>query len=326
MRAEPLPEADTGAAELPVPRATLVITTKNRREELRRALASALDQTADIEVLVIDDGSTDGTSEMIAREFPAVRLERSEISLGLIAQRNRGAQLARAPIVISMDDDAAFVSRRTVEQTLDDFDHPRIGAVAIPFIDVRDSTERGTTVRQVAPEPGGRYVVSSYIGTAHAVRRDLFLALSGYRTMLGQMCEEPDYCLRLLDAGYVTRLGRADSIRHLESAQRNVPRIVTLGRRNDILHGWHNVPMPYLVVRLGKVTLHSLLFALRWRQWRAVLRGLALGYREGLRTLRQRRPVSRSTYRLDHELRKRGPLPLAEIEHRLPAPRAPLAD
>jgi glycosyltransferase involved in cell wall biosynthesis len=294
-----------------------VITTRNRKEDLREALPLVLAQTERVEVLVIDDGSEDGTAEMVSADFPEVRLERSDVSLGLIAQRTRAASLASAPIVVSVDDDARLVSPRTVEQTIGDFDDQRIGAVAIPFVDVRTTT----TVRQVPPDAEGRWITSSFIGTAHAVRRDLFLQVGGYRDELIQMGEEPEFSLRLLDAGYVTRLGRADTLQHLESPKRNVPRIVALGRRNDLLHAFWNVPMPYLPARLAKVTLHSLWFAAAWRQPRAVLRGLAAGYLEGLRRLRARRPVARSTYRVDHELRKHGPMRLEQVEARLRPPR-----
>jgi glycosyltransferase involved in cell wall biosynthesis len=304
---------------LNVPRATVVITTKDRKDELREALPLVLAQTESVEVLVIDDGSTDGTPDMVRSEFPSVRLERSESSLGLVAQRTRAAGLATAPILISVDDDARLISPHTVAQTLDDFDHPRIGAVAIPFVDVRSTT----TVRQVAPDRDGRWIVPSFIGTAHAVRRDVFLELGGYRGELVQMAEEPEFCLRMLDAGYVTRLGRADQLHHLESPKRNTPRIVALGRRNDLLHAFWNVPMPYLPVRLAKVTLHSLWFAAAWRQPAAVARGLWSGYRDGFRRWRRRRPVSRAGYRLDHDLRKRGPVRLEEIETRLPPPQVP---
>jgi glycosyltransferase involved in cell wall biosynthesis len=297
------------------PQAAVVITTKDRRDELRQALRSVIAQTAEVEVLVIDDGSADGTSEMVRSEFPQIRLERSERSLGLIAQRTRAASLVSAPIVISIDDDARLVSPQTIEQTLADFDHPGIGAVAIPFLDLRTDAQ----VRQAAPDREDRWVTSSYIGTAHAVRRELFVALGGYRGDLRQMAEEPDFCLRLLDAGYVTRLGRADLLHHVESSRRDTARLVALGRRNDLLHGFRNVPLPYLPVRLAKVTLHSLWFALAWRRPRAVLRGLGRGYIEGMKGLSRRSPVSRAAYRLDHEIRKRGPLRLSEIENRLPA-------
>src|SRR5215469_9952384 len=157
--------------------ATVVITTKNRREDLLKAIASALSQTTRPEVLVIDDASTDGTSAAVAREFPSVRLQRSEKSLGLVVQRNRGARLATNPIIFSLDDDAVFSTPRIVEDTLREFGHPRVGAVAIPFADVNQSP----AIYQRAPEPRGIYATYDFKGTAHAIRRDVFMALGGYR-------------------------------------------------------------------------------------------------------------------------------------------------
>ena len=297
------------------PAATIVVTSRDRRDELREMLPTALAQTADVEVLVIDDGSTDGTAEMVRAEFPEVRLERSETSLGLIAQRTRAAEMARAPIVVSVDDDARLPSPETVAQTLADFDHPRIGAVAIPFVDVRSST----TVRQQAPDAPGRWVTSSYIGTAHALRREVFRGLGGYRTGLGRQAEEPDFCLRMLDAGLVVRLGTADHILHLESPRRQVPEMWRLAARNDALHGFFNVPMPYLPVRLAKVAVHWTLHARAEGQLRPAARGLADSARVALARRGERRPVSRATYRLDHEIRRRGPVELGQLQARLPA-------
>src|SRR5688572_6292684 len=138
--------------------ATILITTRNRKEDLRVAVASALRQTAPIEVLVIDDGSTDGTSELVRTEFPTVRLHREDESRGLIVQRNRGARMASAPIVISIDDDAEFPSQETVAETLQEFDHPRIGAVAIPYINVREDS----IVRARAPDTTQTWVLEGY--------------------------------------------------------------------------------------------------------------------------------------------------------------------
>ena len=115
---------------------TVVITTRNRKDSLRTALQSVLTQTAKPEVLVIDDASTDGTAEMVRGEFPTVRLDQSPQALGLIVQRNRGASLANGDIIFSIDDDAAFSTPHVIEQTLAEFEHDRVGAVAIPFINV----------------------------------------------------------------------------------------------------------------------------------------------------------------------------------------------
>src|SRR5579859_1637302 len=96
------------------PSATVVITTKNRKLELRNAVGSALSQSARPQVIVMDDGSTDGTRQMVEREFPKARLEYSESSLGYIHQRNRAAKLATTEFLFSLDDDAVFSSPRVV--------------------------------------------------------------------------------------------------------------------------------------------------------------------------------------------------------------------
>ena len=235
-------------------RATVVITTKNRLEELRKAVASALAQTAGPEILVIDDGSGDGTAAAMSREFPSVRLHRSEQSLGLIVQRNRAARLAGNPILFSLDDDAAFSTHTVVEDTLREFDHPRVGAVAIPFVDVN----RGPKVRQRAPRPDEVYATYDFIGTAHALRRDVFLSLNGYREVLFHQGEEEDYCLRMLNAGWITRSGNADPVHHFESARRSWARMDFYGARNKVLYAWHNVPFPGMAAHLAGTTAKTL--------------------------------------------------------------------
>lgn len=299
--------------------ATIVITTRNRREELREALRSCQVQTADIDVLVIDDGSSDGTSEMVAAEFPEVRLHRSDVSRGLIVQRTAAAAMTSAPVIVSIDDDALLMSPRTVEQTLADFDHPRIGAVAIPYVDVR----RGGISRQQAPDPDGRWVADAYIGTAHALRRDVFNALGGYRTSFVHMVEEPEFCLRMLGAGFVVRLGRATALHHLESPKRRVfSRNVRLLVRNQLLDAWHNTPSRYLPGRAGRILARSTVDSIRWRHPGAAAQGAWEAVRDAARADDPRAPVSRDVWRLLVDLRRRGPVLLEAIESRLPPVRS----
>jgi glycosyltransferase involved in cell wall biosynthesis len=294
--------------------ATVIITTKNRREDLAKAVASALEQTAQPEVLVIDDGSTDGTHEFISREFPAVRLHRSEKSLGLIAQRNRAARLASNPILFSIDDDAVFSTPSVVEATLREFDHPRVGAVAIPFVNVNDSP----TVLQKAPQPEGIFAAYTFIGTAHALRRDIFLQLSGYREVLFHQSEEEDYCLRMLQAGYITRAGNAEPIHHFESPRRSWQRMDYYGARNKVLYAWHNIPFPYLPFHLAATTIKTSTFSFQPGRLMTRLRGVMEAYTMVCTGRTGRQPVSAKNYELSRELKRRGPLPINEIEKDLP--------
>jgi glycosyltransferase involved in cell wall biosynthesis len=296
------------------PDATVVITTKDRREELRTAVESALRQEgADIEVLVIDDGSSDGTANMLQADYPSARLWREEQSKGLIVRRNQGAHLANGEVIFSIDDDAEFTTPYVVRQTLDDFEESCIGAVAIPYMDVNRDSE----VRQQAPDDRAVYCTAAYRGTAHAVRRDLFLELGGYREHFVHQGEERDLCVRMLGAGYVVRLGRADHIRHYESPRRSFERMDFYGRRNDILFAWHNAPTSLLPFYLALETLNTVRTALRHRRFRSFIRGLLAGYRDCIRYAGKRAPLDFDVFRLYRTLFRKGPLPLEEVRTRL---------
>jgi GT2 family glycosyltransferase len=295
--------------------ATVVIVSRNRKDELMNAVRSAVAQTIRPQVLVIDDGSGDGTAASVSREFPAVTLVRHDQSAGLVVRRNEGARAANGDVIFSIDDDAAFTSPRTVEQTLAEFDDPRIGAVAIPFIEPR----KGPAVMQRAPG-GGRWVTDCFIGTSHAIRRDVFLALGGYREQLVHQGEERDFCIRLLQAGYVVRLGSADPIHHYESPKRDFSRMDYYGRRNDVLFVWHYVPWAHLPVHLAGTVVNAARSAWEARRISRMAAGTVAGLTGGLMRPLDRQPVSRAVYRLHRRLKKAGPELLDAVMPELPAP------
>jgi GT2 family glycosyltransferase len=296
------------------PLASIVIPTCNRVEELHNLLVSATAQTVPVEIHVMDDGANDATAEMIHRDFPKVRYHRLGTNRGPAFQRNRGIELASNNIVFPIDDDSLFVSQHTVEQTLAEFGHPRVGAVGIPYINIRQDN----VIRQRAPEDEGIHVAAAFVGAAHAIKRDVFLKIGGFREHFFYMGEEGDLCVRMLSQGYVTRLGCADPIHHLESPRRDFSRMDFYGRRNDVLFAWHNVPMPYLPVHLIGTSLNGLRLGLKLGRSFGMLRGLVSGYGFCLQYWRGRRPVSGQIYRLYRELRKGRRKRFAEVESHLP--------
>jgi glycosyltransferase involved in cell wall biosynthesis len=289
--------------------ATVVISTKNRKGELRRALVSCLRQEPPVEVVLIDDGSTDGTSEMVRSEFPQARLFRSEESCGLIVQRNRGAKFAKGDVLFSLDDDAEFSSPQVVRQTLAAFNDSRVGAVTIPWKNVPDHQ----ALSDQAPDDKDIYVCRSYTGMAHAVRRDVFLRLGGYREFFLHGFEEIDFCVRLLEAGYVVRLGSADHVDHYESKIRNVSRQAYFVARNGVLFAWYNAPSSRLPIHAVGTVVHVLLYGLKnGYLWQRV-RGLADGFASCAKQWQERHPVSQEAYSLYRRLTQNGFLPLSGI-------------
>jgi glycosyltransferase involved in cell wall biosynthesis len=297
--------------------ATVVIVTKDRRDDALQAVESALGQKPRVEVVVVDDGSQDGTAGAVADAFPEVRVERHEQPAGLVVRRNEAARLASAPIIVSIDDDAIFTDTAVVANAVAAFDDPRVAAVAIPYVDV----PQGEQVLQAAPDGGGVYVTHRFRGTAHALRKDVFVELGGYRAELFQQTEEPDFAVRLLDAGYVVRLGWGEPVRHFASPKRDLDRGWFYESRNEVLFAWHNVPMPDLVLRLAKVSVNTLRLGFGVHRPGLFARGLAAGFAAVLRGRVDRRPVSREAWRLYERLGRRSAR-IEEIEAALPKERS----
>ena len=91
---------------------SVVIPTYNRCESLRRALLSVFSQTLlPAEVVVIDDGSTDGTNAMIRTEFPEVIYYRQE-NLGVSSARNLGIQRTTGDWLAFLDSDDEWLPEK----------------------------------------------------------------------------------------------------------------------------------------------------------------------------------------------------------------------
>ncbi len=279
------------------------------------ALASVFAQEGcAYEVVVLDDGSSDGTAKRVHEAFPSASVYRSETSRGLVAQRNFLAAVARGRVVISVDDDDELVDRRTVSRTVADFDAgDEIGAVAIPY---RERTDSGAWVDLQHPRGPGVEVVDTYIGAAYAVRRDVFTALGGFwEHMRG---EEREFCLRMLAAGYVVRLGTAPPLLHRPSPLRSWARKSFNSRRSDVLFAYRHVPTPSLPWHMARATANAALAAATIDRGRYA-GDMARGYLAGFRALRgsPRAPVDHAIYALHLRLRRRGPLPLEEVRDAL---------
>lgn len=97
---------------------SVVIPTHNRADVVLRAVQSALDQTlADIEVIVVDDGSSDGTREKFeTTTHPRVRYLRHEQARGAPAARNTGTRAARGEWVAFLDDDDIWFPHKLERQ------------------------------------------------------------------------------------------------------------------------------------------------------------------------------------------------------------------
>ena len=292
---------------MPVFDATVVITTRDRREDVRLALMSCVSQTdVRLEILVYDDASSDGTESMVHSEFSDVRVFRSVDRLGYIALRNRGFRDARSPIVISLDDDALFTSPKTVAQVVEAFRvTPNAAAFALRYRETQSQNKLA-----LMPEMPTGSELRSYIGCSHAVRKDIVLSLGGYREFFVHQGEEKDLCIRMRNKGYSIQFLNCPAIIHNPSSKRDHRRWHYFGIRNTFLFTLLNVPTGYAVFRLGKDTLLLLRHSVRTSGLQGlwwVMKGLV----SSLRYLPNREPVHTETYRQYHRLISAGPSGIA---------------
>jgi glycosyltransferase involved in cell wall biosynthesis len=98
------------------PEVSVIIPTYNRRAMLLEAIDSVLAQSAQVfELIVIDDGSTDGSAEYLASLAETIRFERID-HRGPAAARNRGVAIARAPLVAFLDSDDLWAPMKLKRQ------------------------------------------------------------------------------------------------------------------------------------------------------------------------------------------------------------------
>jgi GT2 family glycosyltransferase len=90
-----------------MPRLSIIVLSWNGADLLRRCLASLRAQTyRDFEVLVVDNGSVDGTADMVAADYPEVRLLLNSENKGFCAGNNQAIEVAGGALVMLLNNDA----------------------------------------------------------------------------------------------------------------------------------------------------------------------------------------------------------------------------
>ena len=83
---------------------SVIIPTYNRARKLLRAISSVLYQTfIDYEVIVVDDGSNDGTAACLEPVMGRIKYLRHPDNMGVSAARNEGIKASRVPFISFLD-------------------------------------------------------------------------------------------------------------------------------------------------------------------------------------------------------------------------------
>ncbi len=178
------------------PMVSAVITTYNRADYLRKSLHSALSQSYEnLEVIVVDDASTDGTHALLTdleRQEPRLRVIRRTVNSGLPAvARNEGSRAARGEYLAFLDSDDYWLPNKLDKQVAFMEGNPVCG-LCHTYCQIEEPDGRHLYIRREKdmPQSGDLYrdmLRGNFITTSSVmVRKHLFDAVGGFH-------ESPDF-------------------------------------------------------------------------------------------------------------------------------------
>ena len=190
------------SSKAPTPRVSVVVCSFNGSRTIRQCLDGLEKLTyPNFEVIVVDDGSTDGTGE-IARKYD-VRLIRTE-NRGLSAARNTGLAAAKGEIVAYLDDDAC-PDPNWLGYLVDTFRKMNCAAVGGPNIPFPDDGPIAACIGHTPGRP--THVLLSDWEAEHipgcnmAFRKEMLQAIGGFDTQFRVAGDDVDVCWRLRNSG-----------------------------------------------------------------------------------------------------------------------------
>lgn len=155
---------------------SILITTKNRKEDLAFTLLKIqhLLGRSNVECVVFDDGSIDGTSEFLTEKYPEIALRTNKISKGYLYCRNKMLNETNADFAISLDDDAHFITEDTLEK-IESYFNQNLRAALLGF---RIYWSKQLPISKASNDKSTQ--MKSFVGCAHVWRMNAWRDVPNY--------------------------------------------------------------------------------------------------------------------------------------------------
>lgn len=295
---------------------SVVIVTWNRKADVLAAVQSVFDQPyRPIEIVVVDNGSTDGTVEALHRSYPMVTVIALDSNRGAAAGRNPGLATAQGDIIFLLDSDAGLRSD-TLAKVVHKFQtDPGLGILTCKIVNAQTGALDLNTgwiysARDKA-EQDQEFWSYSFCSAGAALRKAVIDRVGSFWEPLFIYREEDDLSLRAWDAGYKVLYDPEAIVEHWGSSERRVAD----GRRQyfDLRNSLYIYLVRYpwwLIAWYGPLKIGlALIKGIRTQCLRDILPALGDVARRLPYLLGQRHPISNATARHYLELqRQHGPL------------------
>jgi len=179
------------------PLVTVNILSYNRKEELRNTLTKIYEQDyKKIEVIVVDNASSDGTPEMVEEEFADVKLIKLDKNIG-IAGWNKGFEAANGEYVLVLDDDS-YPDFMSIQKALDcTMKDENIGIIYMPIYNLFNNKFEGNNIDVNNP--------LTFIGCGGLIKSEVFTKVGMYNDLLFLYEHEIEFSMRVYNEEFVIK-------------------------------------------------------------------------------------------------------------------------
>lgn len=250
---------------------SILIATKNRKDDLAVTLnkINYLLETDDVECVIIDDGSTDGTFEKVKADFPGVKIYRNEISKGYLYCRNKMLNETKAEFAISLDDDAHFVTENPLQLIQNHFvENKNCGLIALRiFWGLEEPVQINST------EKAQR--VKGFVGCGHVWRISAWKDTPDYPEWFEFYGEEDFSSMQLFKKNWEVHYFPAVLVNHrvsIKSRKKNADYSIRLQR--SLRSGWFLYFLFLPVKLIPKKMAYSIWMQLKLKVFKGDLRAL----------------------------------------------------
>jgi GT2 family glycosyltransferase len=186
------------------PLVSIVILSWNRKDDVRESLSRIYESDyPNIEVIVSDNGSMDGTPDMVRNNFPQALLLRSNKNIGIEAY-NAGFKAAKGEFIVILDDDS-FPEKSAVARMVKRFqENPDLGIVAFDVRNYHSYDQVASDINEDDSATAESYLMG-FNGAGAGVRKAVFERAGYYPGEFFLYWNEQDFSLRVLDAGYAIK-------------------------------------------------------------------------------------------------------------------------
>lgn len=215
---------------------SILITTKNRLEDLKLTLRKIhhLIEREDVECIICDDGSLDGTYEYVKGNYTKILLLKNEKSKGYLYNRNALLNLTSALYAISLDDDAHFMTEHPLALIENYFqNNEQCGVLAFRIYWGKNEP---TTIH--TKEHSEK--VKGFVGCGHVWRMKAWKAIPNYPEWFMFYGEEDFAAFQLLKKGWEVRYAPEILIQHrVDMKARKKDSDYRVRLKSSLRSGWY---------------------------------------------------------------------------------------